>query len=98
PWDETNLFAGVGNHLSPETLAGHAEMNGAGREMARDFRGGQIGDFDAVETGDRAAIVARPAWFDQSQPGAREERFGVFLQPPFGRDSENKRPAHRAPP
>ena len=64
----------------------------------RDFRCRKVGDFDAVETGDRAAIVARAARLDELEPGAREERLGILLQPPFCRDGENERRAHDAPP
>ena len=91
-------MVGVGDHLAHEILAGHAEVHGAGRKLAGDFRCRKVGDFDVVETGDRAAIVTRAARLDQSQPGAREERLGILLQPPFCRDGENERPGHRAPP
>ena len=97
-FDQHHLAVGVGDHLAHQVLAGDAKMHGAGRELRGDLGGRQIGDLDAVEPGDGAAIVARAARLDQVEAGAREEGFGVFLQPAFGRHGENQRRAHAAPP
>ena len=91
----TRLFD-VRDHLAHQILAGHAEVHGAGRELAGDFGRRQIGDFDAVKPGDGAAIVARAARLDQSEAGAREERFRVFLQAALGRNGEYQWRAHDA--
>jgi hypothetical protein len=73
-------------------------MNGAGGELRGDFGRRQIGDFDAVEPADGAAIVARAARLDQRKTRAREEGFGVFLQSPLGRDGQHQSRAHDASP
>ena len=96
--DQHHFAVGVGDHLAHQILAGDAEMHGARRELRGDFGGREIGDLDAVEPGDGAAIVARPARLDQREAGAREEGFGVFLQPAFRRHGEHQRRAHAAPP
>ena len=97
-FDQHHALVGVGDLLAHQVLAGDAEMHGAGRELRGDFGGRQIGDLDAVEAGDGAAIVARAARLDQIEPRAREEGFGVFLQPALGRHGEHQRRAHDAPP
>ena len=73
-------------------------MHGALRELRGDFGGREIGDLDAVEPGDGAAIVARAARLDQREAGAGEEGLGVLLQPALGRHGEDQRRAHAAPP
>ena len=51
--DQHHALVGVGDHLAHQILAGDAEMHGAGASCAGDLGGRQIGDLDAVETGDR---------------------------------------------
>ena len=65
PFDQHHFAVGVRDHLAHQVFAGDAEMHGAGRELRGDFGGRQIGDLDAVEPGDGAAIVARAARLDQ---------------------------------
>ena len=72
-------------------------MHGAGGKLRGDFGGRKIGDLDAVEAGDGAAIVARAARLDQRKPGAGEEGFRVFLQPALGRHGEYQARSCRAP-
>ena len=60
----------VGDRLAQQILAGDAEMDRALRQRAGDLGGRQIGDLDAGQAGDRAAIVARAARLDQLQAGA----------------------------
>ena len=96
--DQHHALVGVRHLLAHQVFAGDAEMDGALRELAGDFGGRQIRDLDAVEAGDGAAIVARAARLDQREPGAREESFGVFLQPALGRHGEHQRRTHDAPP
>ena len=98
PVDEHDLPVGVGDHLAHQILAGDAEMDGALRELRGDFRRRQIGDLDAVKSGDGAAVVARSARLDELKPGARKEGLGVLLQAAFRGDGEKKRGAHAAPP
>ena len=90
PFDQHDALVGVRRSVSrtrsspvtPRCTAPCAKLRG-------DFGGREIGDLDAVEPGDRAAIVARAARLDQRQAGAREERLGVFLQPALGRHGED---------
>ncbi len=98
PFDQHHAPVGVRDHLAHQILAGDAEMDGAGRELAGDFGGRQISDLDAVETGDGAAIVARAARLDQRKPRAREESFRIFLQAALGGNGEDQRRAHGASP
>ena len=89
-------LVGVGDFFAHQVLAGHAEMDGAGGELADDLGSREIGDFDARQVGDGAAIVARAASLHELQAGAGEERRGVFLQPPLGRHGEDERRLCRA--
>ena len=82
---------GVGDLLAHQILAGDAEMRRAGGELADDLGRGDIGDLDARQAGDRAAIVARAAPLHELEPGAGEERRGAFLQPPLRGDGEDER-------
>ena len=79
------------DHLAHQILAGDAEMHRALAELRGDFGGGQIGDLDAVEACDGAAIVAGAARLDEFEAGAGEEAFGVLLQPALRRHGENER-------
>ncbi len=97
-FDQHHALVGIRDHFAHQILAGDAEMHGAGGELRRDFRRRQISDLDAVEAGDGAAIVARAARLDQRKPRAREEGFGVFLQPAFRRHGQHQRRSHDAPP
>ena len=94
----TTLAVGIGDHLAHQVLAGDAKMHGAGGKLRRDLGSREIGDLDAVEPGDGAAIVARAARLDQRQAGAREEGFGVLLQPALGRHGQHQRRTHAPPP
>ena len=96
--DEHDLAVGIRDHLAHQVLAGDAEMDGALRQKLRDLGGRDEGDLDAGQVGDGAAIVARAARLDEIEPGAREERLGVGLQPPLGRHRDDERRAHAAPP
>ena len=88
---KTTLLVGVGDHLAHQILAGDAEMHRALRQQVGDLGGREVGDLDAGKVGDGAAIVARAARLDQLEPGAREEGFGVFLQPALGRHGDDER-------
>ena len=92
--DEHHLGVGIGHLLAHEVLAGDAEMHRALREQLGDFAGRQIGDLDAGHALDRAAIVALAARLDELEPGAREERVGVLLQPALGGDRDDEGAAH----
>ena len=52
-------------------------------ELRGDFGGGEIGDLDAVEAGDGAAIIARAARLDEFEPGAREKASAFCCSRPF---------------
>ncbi|OIQ67393.1 hypothetical protein GALL_510290 [mine drainage metagenome] len=78
--DQEDALVGVGNAFAQQILAGDAEMDGAARELRGNLARGEIGDLDIIEPADGAAIVAGAARLCQRKPGAREERFGVFLQ------------------
>ena len=71
-------------------------MHAAARELCCDLARREISDLDIVEAGDGAAIVAGAAGLRQGQPGAGEERFGVFLQPALGGDGDDERRGHDA--
>src|SRR5215472_12345569 len=74
-------------------------MHGALAELLGDLWGRQVGDFNAVEPSDGAAIVAGAARLDEIKAGAGEEGFRVLLQPALRRHRENEsRGAHGAPP
>ena len=94
PLDHHHALVHVGDHLAQQILAGDAEMDRALRQRAGDLAGREIGDLDAGQSGDRAAIVARAARLDQRQAGAGEERLGVLLQPALGRHGDDERRAH----
>ncbi len=96
--DQHDARIDIGDHLAHQILAGDAEMDRALRQLRRDFRCGQISDLDAVDAGNGAAIIARAARLDEFEPRAREEGFGVLLQPAFRRHGEDERRAHGAPP
>ena len=95
--DEHDVPIGVRDHLAHEILAGDAEMHRALRQQLDDLGGREIGDLDARQVGDRAAIVARAARLDEFEAGAREERFRVLVQPALGRHGDDERRAHDAP-
>ena len=67
-------------------------MRGSSRKLADDLGRRDIGDFDARQPGDGAAIVARAATLHEFKPGASEERGGRLLQSPLGGDGEDERP------
>src|SRR5262249_39569971 len=96
--DEHYPLVRIGDHLSYEILTCHSEMHGADRQLAGNFGRGQIGDLDTVEASKGAAIIARTARLDERETGARKKRFGVLLQPSFGRNGEHQRRTHDAPP
>ena len=95
--DQHHFGVRIGDHLAHQVFTGDAKMHRALRQLAGDFGRRQIGDLDAVEPGDGAAIVACPARLDQRKAGAREEAFRVFLQPAFRRHGQHQR-GHDAPP
>ena len=88
--EQHDARVGVRDHLAHQVLAGDAEMDRARRELRGDFGGRQIRDLDAVEAGDRAAIIARAARLDESSPARAKKRFGVLLQPALGRHREDE--------
>ena len=88
--DQQHALVGVRNAFAHQVFAGDAEMHHAARELRGDLARREIGDLDIVEARDGAAIVARAARLCQRKARAREERFGVFLQPAFGRNGENE--------
>ena len=94
----TTRRSGIRDALANEILAGDAEVDGALRKLGRDLLRREIGDLDAGQVGDRAAIVARAARLDELQAGAGKERLGVFLKPALGRHGDDQRRAHAAPP
>ena len=69
-------------------------MHRALRQQQRDLRSREIGDLDAGQALDRAAIVALAARLDQLEPGAREERVGVLLQAALGGHRDDEGAAH----
>ena len=85
------------DHLAHEVFAGDAEMDGALRQLLGDFGGRQVGDLDAVDAVNSAAIVARAARLDEFQAGTRKKCFGALLQTALGRYSDDER-AHDASP
>ena len=82
----------VGHFLAHQILAGDAEMRGSSGKLADDLGRRDIGDLDARQPGDGAAIVARSPPLHEFEPGAGEESLGCLLQSPLGRNSENERP------
>src|SRR5687767_6929116 len=68
------------------------------RELRSNIRRGKIGDFHVLEAGDAAAVFPRAARFYEIKAGAREKRFGVFLQAAFRRHCEDEGTAHAALP
>ena len=84
--------------FAQQVLAGDAEMHHAARELRGDLARREIGDLDIVEAGDGAAIIACAARLGERKPGAREERFGVFLQAALGGNGENEGRGHDALP
>ena len=84
----------VGDHLTDEIFTGDPEMDRSRRELGCDFGCRQICDFDIVETGDGAAIVARATRLDQRQSRAHEESFRILLQAALGWDGKDQRSAH----
>ena len=56
--------------------------------------GREIGDLDAGQALDGAAIVALAARLDELEPGAREECVGVLLQPALGGHRDDEGAAH----
>ncbi len=91
---QNHLGVGIGHLLAHEVFAGDAEMHRALRQQQRDFRSRQVGDLDAAHALDRAAIVAFAARLDELEPGAREERVGVLLQPALGGHRDDEGAAH----
>jgi len=87
------MLVGVRHHLAHQILAGDAEMHRALRELAGDLRRRKVGDFNAVETGNGAAIVACAARLDEFKARAGKKRLGVLLQPALRRDGEEERRA-----
>ena len=76
--DEHDLPVGIEDHLAHQVLAGDAEMHGALAELRGDFRRREIGDLDAVEAGDGAAIVARAARLDEFEARSARKRLRRF--------------------
>ena len=66
-------------------------MRRAGGELADDLGRGDIGDLDARQASDRAAIVARAASLHEFKPSPGEERRGSLLQSPLGGDRQHER-------
>ncbi len=93
-----DAFVVLRDHLAHQILAGDAEMCGALRELGGDLGGRQIGDLDAVEAGNGAAVIARAAGLDEFEPGPGEKVFRILLQPAFGRHGEDEWRIHDAPP
>jgi hypothetical protein len=96
--EEHHALVRVGHALAHQVLAGDAEMGRALRELRGDFRRRQIRDLGAVETRDRAAIVARAARLHELQPRGAEQLLGLLLQAALGGHGENERAAHAKPP
>src|SRR5580704_7655472 len=67
-------------------------MRGSSGKLADDLGRRDIGDLDARQPGDCAAIVARAATLHEFEPGASEENVGCLLQSPLGGNGENERP------
>ena len=76
--------------LADEVLAGDPHVDLSGGKQADDLGGRDIGDLDAVDAFERAAIIAGAAPLRELQPGAGEEGHRVFLQPSLGWDRENE--------
>ena len=81
----------IRNLLAQQILAGDAEMRGSRGKLADDLGRRDIGDLDARQPGDGAAIVARAPPLHEFEPGASEESVGCLLQSPLGGDGENER-------
>ena len=97
PVDHDDATREVWDHLAQQILAGDAEMYRALCELAGDLRRGQISHLHIGQAVDGAAVVARAARFGQREPGAGEERLGVFLQAALGGHRDDERGAHAAP-
>ena len=93
--DERGPRLPVGHRLLDLVAAGDAEMDRAGADLAGDLRRRQIGDLDAGDAGDAAAIAPRRAGLDELEPGAAKARGVVLLQAALGGDGEDQRRAHR---
>ncbi len=82
---------GVGDFLAHQILASDAEMRGSRGKLADDLGRRDIGDLDARQPGDGAAIVARAPPLHELEPGASEESVGCLLQSPLGGNGEDER-------
>ena len=97
-FEQDHTLVGLRNHLAHQILAGDAHMGCALRKLGGDFGRGKIGDLDAVQTIDGAAIVACATRLDEAQARAREEIFRILLQAALGRHRDDQGRAHAAPP
>ena len=66
--DEHDAAVGVGNKLAHQVLAGDAKMHRALPELHGDLRRREVGDLDAGEAGDAAAVVADAPRLDELEP------------------------------
>src|SRR5262245_8318751 len=96
--DEHDALVCVWDHLTDEIFAGDPEMDSPRRELSGDFRSRQVGDLDIIESSDSAPIIARPTRLDERQSRPHKEGLGIFLQAALGRNCDDQRAAHDAPP
>ena len=82
-FEQHNHFVGRGDYFADEVLAGDAEMGSTFRQSVGDLGRRKERDFDAIEPGNAATIVAGAARLHDIEAGAGKKRLGVFLQPSF---------------
>ena len=92
--DQHHAFIRLRDRLAHQILAGDPEMHRACRELLGDLLRREKRDFDAGQSGDRAAILARPARLRQREPGAGEEGLRILHQAALRRHGDDER-AHR---
>ena len=76
--------------IADQVLSGDAEMHRATHELRCDLACRQIGDLDAIDAADAAAIFADTTRLDHRKPRFGKELVGAFLHPPLGRHGEHE--------
>ena len=97
PVDQNDMLIRIGDLLAHEVLAGDAEVHHALRQQVDDLGCREICHLDPGKIGDSAAVIAHAARLDELEPGAREEGFGVLLQPALGRHGDDEGCGHGVP-
>src|SRR5262249_61983867 len=94
PVEEDDARLGGSDRFAHQVLTGHAEMDGALGELRRDLGGRQVGDLDALDARNGAAVVARAARLHEDEAGAGKECMRVLLQAALGRDGKDEWSVH----